>query len=72
MEPRWATNFDEYVGWMAMNSPHVAEMRSLRNRVAHGSVYASPEQAACYARQSLNFIGGLGARYAPSQRPSGQ
>ena len=43
----------------------LAEMRGLRNRVAHGPpVSVSPEQATCYARQALKFIGVLGMRQA--------
>lgn len=114
METRYATNFDEYVGWMSVNSPHatvldwgrrlecarnayiaslypfsrdantwqvlqttivndrrlehiprlghivatlLAEMRDLRNRVAHDpEAHVSPEQATDYARQALSLI----------------
>jgi len=108
MEGAWAKTFDEYVGWMAINSPHatvldwwrriergleyyavkrsitarprgaletavardprlgsdvaarLAEMRRLRNGVAHGTQDAvSPAEAIAYAGQALNLIGAL-------------
>jgi len=124
MEAAWAKTFDEYVGWMAINSPHatvldwwrrielaledyavkrsitarargaleaavardprlgsdvaarLAEMRRLRNGVAHGTQdVVSPAEAVVYARQALNLIGALlrssGEGEAPSSGSSG-
>jgi hypothetical protein len=47
----------------------IRQLRQLRNRVAHRSIYVSPEEAAAYARRTFSLIAVLARRVSELEGP---
>jgi hypothetical protein len=65
---RCRTRFEELVGSSDRLGPErarsVRQLRRLRNRVAHGGIYLSPEEARVFANEALALIGVIGRQLA--------
>ncbi len=65
---RYRARFEELVGASDRLGPKrarsIRRLRSLRNRVAHGSIYLSFEEARVFANEALALIGVVGRQLA--------